>query len=321
MAQSPFLQSIYEHMLARHYSRRTIKAYLYWIKGFIVFNNKRHPTELGTREVQAFLTHLSVKRNVAPGTQSVALNSIVFLYQNIIRRPLGDIGQFRRAKRKPKLPVVLTTDEVRLLLDQLTGTQWLMGALMYGSGLRRIELARLRVKDIDLDQIQIRVWNGKGGKHRITTLAEKLIQPLQAQIKDVERLMQKDALLPDYCGVYMPNALARKYPSGPFQLGWQYLFPSGRRSIEPGTSNIRRHHIDESGINKFIRSARNKARITKEVTSHTLRHSFATHLLQAGVDIRTVQEQLGHSDVTTTEIYTHVLKRGAQGVQSPLSRL
>ncbi|MDM3870145.1 integron integrase [Porticoccus sp. W117] len=321
MSQSPFLRSIYEHMLARHYSRRTIKAYLYWIKAYINFNSKRHPSGLEAAEVQRFLTHLSVNRNVAPGTQSVALNALVFLYKQILNRPLGDIGEFRRSKREPKLPVVLTESEVSRLLGALEGVHYLMAALMYGSGLRRMELVRLRIKDVDFDHMLLRIWHSKGGKSRATTLAQELIQPLKQQILRAEEYMQQDRLLPDYCGVFLPNALARKYPNGPFQRGWQYLFPSSKRSVEPGTSNIRRHHVDESGINKLIRRARTKAGIEKEVTSHTLRHSFATHLLQAGADIRTVQEQLGHSDVKTTETYTHVLKRGAQGVQSPLSRL
>lgn len=321
MSQSPFLRSIYEHMLARHYSRRTIKAYLYWIKAYINFNNKQHPSRLKAVEVQQFLTHLSVNRNVAPGTQAVALNALVFLYKKILNKPLGDIGEFRRAKREPKLPVVLTVSEVSRLLGALEGVHYLMAALMYGSGLRRMELVRLRIKDLDFDHMLLRIWNSKGGKNRVTTLAEELTPLLKQQILRAEEYMEQDRLLPDYCGVFLPNALARKYPNGPFQRGWQYVFPSRKLSVEPGTSNVRRHHVDESSINKFIRRARNKAGIDKDVTSHTLRHSFATHLLQAGTDIRTVQEQLGHSDVKTTEIYTHVLKRGAQGVESPLSRL
>ena len=196
-----------------------------------------------------------------------------------------------------------------------------MASLLYGSGLRRIELVRLRVKDVDFDHLQLRIWNGKGNKHRLTTLAQELIPLLQNQTKKVRRLLIEDCLQEGYTGVWMPDALERKYRSAPKELGWQFLFPSSRLSIEPNTNNIRRHHVHESVVNKMIRAARQKSGITKEVTSHTLRHSFATHLLQSGADIRTVQEQLGHTDVKTTEIYTHVLKQGAHGVRSPLSDL
>ena len=228
---------------------------------------------------------------------------------------------FRRALRQRKLPVVLNHDEVRALLGCLHGRHKLMAALLYGSGLRRIELARLRVKDINFDHLQLQVWCGKGGKHRLVTLAPELVPALKAQVQKVNDLLIQDKSSKKYSGVWLPDALARKYPKAPFELGWQYLFPSVRLSYQPDTDFLRRHHVDETGINRFIRKAARQAGITKQVTSHTLRHSFATHLLQAGADIRTVQEQLGHNDVTTTEIYTHVLKRGARGVKSPLSGL
>jgi len=308
-------------MLVRRYSRRTIDSYLYWIKYFIVFHQKKHPEEMGAAEVEAFLTFLAVQRDVSASTQAIALNAIVFLYSKYMDTPLGDLGAFRKASRQRKLPVVLTREEISALLSRLRGLHLLMASLLYGSGLRRIELVRLRVKDIDLDNLQVQVWNGKGFKHRLVTLAPELVERITAQIKSVELLLQGDLLHPEYQGVWMPDALARKYPSAPTKLGWQYLFPSTKLSFEPSTRNLRRHHFDETNINKFLRIATRAAGIEKEVGSHTLRHSFATHLLQSGADIRTVQQQLGHADVKTTEIYTHVLKQGAHGVRSPLSYL
>ena len=321
MSSSPFLRSIREYMLVRRYSLRTIKAYLYWIKYFVLFHKKRHPQDMGADEVVQFLTFLATSRHVSAGTQAVALNAIVFLYDKYLGQPLGDLGEFHKASRQRKLPVVLTQDEVKGLLSQLEGTHFLMAAMLYGSGLRRLELLRLRVKDVDLDHLQLRIWQGKGGKHRLTTLAPELVERIIAQKKHVGALLEQDKLCRDYAGVWMPDALACKYRSAPFELGWQYLFPSSKLSFQPGTQLLRRHHFDESRLNKIIRKAAHTAHIDKQVTTHTLRHSFATHLLQSGADIRTVQEQLGHADVKTTEIYTHVLKRGAHGVRSPLSGL
>ncbi|MEX2515703.1 MAG: integron integrase [Gammaproteobacteria bacterium] len=318
---SPFLESIRRFMLARRYSKRSIKSYLYWIKCFILFHEKRHPAELGDADIVAFLTHLAADRKVAAATQRIALNALAFLYQQFLEKPAGDFSQFQKSGRQRKLPVVLTRTEIHQLFSKLSGTRLLIASLLYGSGLRRIEVVRLRIKDIDLDNPQIRVWNGKGFKHRITTLAPELVPKLQAHIQKVTLLMREDCTNNDYKGVWLPDALQRKYPNAAYEPGWHYLFPATRLSYEPGTHNLRRHHIDESSVNKFIRAARLQVGIGKEVTSHTLRHSFATHLLAAGVDIRTVQEQLGHQDVRTTEIYTHVLKRGAKGVRSPLSDL
>lgn len=319
MPSSPFLQSVHEYMLVRRYSIRTIRAYLYWIKYFILYHKKRHPLELGGEEVVQFLTFLAVQRHVAAATQATALNAIAFLYNKYLGRPLGELAQFKKASRQRKLPVVLTQAEVRAVLGQLAGSHLLMASLLYGSGLRRIELLRLRVKDVDFDHLQLQVWNGKGGKHRLTTLAAELVPRLRAQKEHVRALLENDKLHAGYAGVWMPDALARKYPSAPESLGWQYLFPASRLSLQPGTRLLRRHHFDESSLNKLVRMAARGACIEKAVTTHTLRHSFATHLLQSGADIRTVQEQLGHSDVKTTEIYTHVLQRGAHGVRSPLS--
>ena len=321
MKKSPFLQSIDDHMRVRRYSRRTIKAYIYWIKYFIVFNDKKHPKELGPESVEPFLTYLAIERKVSASTQAIALNAIVYLFNKFLEQPLGDISSFKRSERQRKLPIVLTVTEVKTLLDQLSGMHWLMISLLYGSGLRRIELVRLRVKDIDFDHLQIRIWNGKGAKHRLVTLAPELADSLKTQIDKIRLYLNEDIHIEGYAGVWMPDALERKYPSAQKTLGWQYLFPSTRLSFEPGTQFLRRHHFDESNINKIIRKAKSATNIDKEIGSHTLRHSFATHLLQSGADIRTVQEQLGHSDVKTTEIYTHVLKRGAKGVVSPLSNL
>lgn len=316
---SPFLRSVKEFMIAHRYSKRTINSYLYWIKAYIIFCNKQHPESLSASDVEAFLSHLAVVRNVSASTQALALNALSFLYSKFYDRPLGDLKPFNQGNRQAKLPTVLTQQEIRALFDQLTSVNKLYCALLYGSGLRRMELVRLRVNNIDFDQLSIQVWSGKGGKHRITTLAPELVEALSNQIAKVEAYFLQDLSNSNFGGVWLPHALQRKWPKAPKELGWQYLFPSSKLSIDPQTGSVRRHHVDESTINKAIRSARIKAGIRKQVSSHTLRHSFATHLLQAGADIRTVQEQLGHADVKTTEIYTHVLKRGAKGVSSPLS--
>ena len=318
---SQFLRSVEEHMRVRHYSRRTIKAYLYWIKGYIIFNGKQRPENLDETHVEKYLTWLAVNKDVASGTQAVALNSVMYLYNKYFEKPLPPLGQFRTPSRPQKLPTVLTSQEVKKLFEYVNPNHHLAYALMYGSGLRRMELVRLRVQDIDLDQLGIRVWFGKGGKHRITTLAPELVDAIKIQIDKVKQYLERDLRNPEFSGVWMRNALHKKYPKAPFELRWQYLFPSHKLSVDPSSEKIRRHHIDETTLNKGLRSASRKAGIIKQVTTHTLRHSFATHLLQSGADIRTVQEQLGHSDVKTTEIYTHVLNRGARGVRSPLSNL
>jgi len=321
VTSSPFMQSLAEFMAVRRYSKRTVEAYLYWIRYYIRFHQLKHPSELGAQAVERFLTHLAVERTVAASTQALALNAIAFLYNTFLQQPFGDIGTFRRSSRQQKLPVVLIVDEVRRLLTALTGMPLLMTSLLYGSGLRRIELVRLRVKDIDANQLQVRIWNGKGARHRIVTLAPELVPDLHRQIVQVKLLLEQDLSVHDYAGVWMPDALARKHPSASKSLSWQYLFPATKLSYESGTHFLRRHHFDESALNKLIRSAARRAQLDKDVTCHTLRHSFATHLLQSGADIRTVQQQLGHNDVKTTEIYTHVLKQGAHGVRSPFSSL
>ncbi len=319
--KSPFLQSVESFMRVRNYSERTIDAYLYWCKYFIVFCGKQHPRDLASVDIERFLTYLADERRVASGTQRVALNAIVFLKTKYLSQSIAPLEHFRRSSRQRKLPVVLTVQEVRLLLAQLSGVHYLMAAILYGSGLRRIELVRLRIRDIDFDYRQIRVVNGKGGKHRLVTLADELLPHLRQQMAQVELYFHEDLLNPYYSGVYLPDALARKYPKAPTSIGWHYLFPASRLSAEPATGLIRRHHYDENNLNKRIRWAARQAELRKDVTCHTLRHSFATHLLESGADIRTVQQQLGHADVKTTELYTHVLKQGAAGVRSPLSRL
>lgn len=308
-------------MLSRRYSKRTVSSYLFWIKSFIVFHNKQHPKDLDEVAVAQFLTHLAVNRTVSSSTQKTALNALAFLYNQFLEKPIGNMAEFKRSRRQAKLPVVLTKEEVRSLLSYLNPSYKLIAGLLYGSGLRRIECLRLRVNDIDLSQLCIRIWNGKGFKHRQCTLAPELVPAIKNQIKKVDDFLKEDLNNNQFDGVWMPDALSRKYKSASKELGWQYLFASYKLSVDPQSGAIRRHHVDESGINKAIAVARKKANIIKPVSSHTLRHSFATHLLQNGADIRTVQQQLGHSDVKTTEIYTHVLNQGAQGVKSPLSDL
>jgi integron integrase len=308
-------------MLARRYSLRTIKTYISWIRSYIHFNNKRHPSEMGNVEVERFLTHLAVNRTVSASTQTLALNALSFLYNKYLEQPLGDLSAFNKSKRRPKLPTVLTQEEVGRLLSQVPAQYKLLAGILYGSGLRRMELVRLRVNDVDTDMKQIKVWNGKGFKHRLTTLATELIPAIERQKQRVQYLLEEDLLVADYAGVWMPDALERKYQNANKTVAWQYLFPSSRLSIEPGTGKLRRHHLDESMVNKVLKKAASDAGINKTVSSHTLRHSFATHLLQSGCDIRTVQQQLGHADVKTTEIYTHILKQGADGVKSPLSQV
>lgn len=318
---SPFLQYVAEEMYTRRYAKRTIETYLHWIKFFILFHKKRHPKDLQDEHVEQFLTHLAVNRNVAVQTQALALNALSFLYKEIIKQPLALSLNFNQAAKPRKLPVVLTKPEVKRLLTYVDPQYLLLAQLLYGSGLRLMEAVRLRVNAIDFDYLSLMVWHGKGGKHRRVTLAPELVEPLRRQISLVEAFYQQDMQTADFAGVWLPFALARKYPAAPKELGWQYLFPSARLSTDPQFSVLRRHHIDESGLQKAVRFAAQKATIGKNVTCHTLRHSFATHLLEAGMDIRTVQEQLGHTDVKTTQIYTHVLKQGGNAVKSPLSQL
>lgn len=316
--QSAFLARVASVIRTKHYSIRTEQAYIDWIRRFILFHGKRHPGDMGEREVVAFLTHLAVQRNVAASTQNQALNALVFMYKEVLERPLNaEMKGIVHAKRPKRLPVVLTAAEVAGILSQLQGTQWLVACLLYGSGLRLIEAVRLRVMDLDFDRRAILVRNGKGAKDRVVTLADELIRPLQRHLQNVKTTHERDLEAGFGC-VHLPHALARKYPNACREWGWQYVFPASRRGIDPRTGKERRHHIDASVIQKAVRTAVRRAGIHKKASCHTLRHSFATHLLERGMDIRTVQEQLGHKDVRTTQIYTHVLNRGGLAVRSPL---
>lgn len=314
---SPFLERVRNAIRTRHYSIRTEQAYLDWTRRFILFHGKRHPQEMGETEVSAFLTYLAVQRNVAASTQNQALNALVFLYRNVLGQPLGDNINGVRARKPRKLPVVLSKQEIRCLLRNVDGNYWLPACLLYGSGLRLMECMRLRVQDLEFAHRAILVRDGKGGKDRVVTLPLELIQPLKQHLAGVQVLHNKD-LQDGYGAVWLPHALARKYPNAAREWGWQYVFPASRRSTDPRSGKTRRHHLDESCLQKAVKSAVRKAGIHKPASCHTLRHCFATHLLERGMDIRTVQEQLGHKDIRTTQIYTHVLQRGGNAVVSPL---
>ncbi len=321
MSRSAFLTSVEEYMYTRRYAKRTIQTYLVWIRRFILFHNKKHPNLMGDEHVEAFLSYLVLERHVAANTQALALNALSFLYKEIIKKPLSTHLHFVKSIQPRKLPVVLTPEEISRLLESTSANYFVLAALLYGSGLRLMEAVRLRVHDIDFDYNCIRIWNGKGGKHRTVTMAPEIKSHLNNQKSVAAHFLELDLRDPDYDGVWLPHALRRKYKLANKQLGWHYLFPSRKTSIDPESGMKRRHHIDESGLQRAIRSASQKARIEKHVTPHTLRHSFATHLLGAGADIRTVQEQLGHSEISTTQIYTHVLQMGGNAVKSPLSSL
>lgn len=288
-----------------------------WIRRFILFHSKRHPREMGAAEVGAFLTHLAVERRVSPNTQNQALNALVFLYGKVLGLPLGQVNGVVRPSASQKLPVVLSPEEVARVLARLSGSYWLIACLQYGSGLRLLESIRLRVKDIDFSHRAILVRDGKGAKDRVVTLADELIGPLQRHLQVRRDLFEQDRRA-GYGTVYLPHALAVKYPNAAGEWAWQYVFVSSRIGRDPRTGAHRRHHLDESAVQKAVRRAVVAAGVDKPASCHSLRHSFATHLLERGADIRTVQEQLGHADVRTTQIYTHVLQRGGRAVRSPL---
>ncbi len=314
---SPFLNSLREAIRVRHYSTRTEQAYVGWARRFILFHNKRHPKDMAEADVAAFLSHLALDLAVSPATQNQALNALSFLYKAVLARPLGDMPGIVRAKRPRKLPTVLTQEEIGRILCRLKGYHWIIGCILYGSGLRLMESVRLRVKDIDFEHGALFIRNAKGGKDRIVTLPSELNVPLERHLASRRTMFERD-LLDGVATVYLPYALGRKYPGAAIAWGWQYVFSSTRISRDPRSGSIRRHHIDESGVQRAIRNAAREAGIEKPTSCHTLRHSFATHLLERGMDIRTVQEQLGHADVRTTQIYTHVLMRGGMAVKSPL---
>jgi integron integrase len=314
---SKLLDQVRDCLRVKHYSYRTEQAYVDWIKRFIIFHGKRHPLQMGAREVSEFLTHLAVERTVAASTQNQALAALLFLYGDVLKQPLHRLNEVARAKRPEKLPVVLSRDEVHTLLNQLTGTHWLVASLLYGSGLRLLEALRLRVKDLDFHYRQIVVRDGKGAKDRITMLPLTLIQPLRNQLRKSREVHQAD-LREGFGAVHLPYALAKKYPNTERDWRWQFVFPAPRRSIDPRTGSPRRHHLSDDNMQKAVRAAVERTGIIKPASCHSLRHSFATHLLEAGYDIRTIQELLGHKDVSTTMIYTHVLNRGGKAVRSPL---
>jgi integron integrase len=319
--ESPrLLDRVHEIIRRKHYSIRTEQAYVDWIKRFILFHDKRHPKELGATEVEAFLTHLAVDRNVSAATQNQAQSGLLFLYREVLGIQLPWLDGVARAKTPVKLPVVLTVDEVARILERLTGTHQLIGRLMYGTGLRILEALRLRVKDVEFQRGEILVRDGKGSKDRVTVLPRGLRRPLYTHLKDVAITHQQD-LADGFGAVWLPFALARKYPAAPREWTWQYVFPADRRSVDPRGGMVRRHHVGDQAFQRAMRQAVRDAGVHKLATPHTLRHSFATHLLESGYDIRTVQELLGHSNVSTTMIYTHVLNRGGRGVISPLDRL
>lgn len=306
-----------EAIKVRHYSVRTERAYWYWIRRFILYHGKRHPSELCGQDVNEFLSWLATQRDVSAATQGLALNAIVFLYRHVLEQEVSDIGAFTRSKQHRRLPVVFTHEEALRVLAQMRGREWLMATLLYGSGLRLLECARLRVKDIDFANRALLVRDGKGGRDRVTVLPDGAVQPLRRQIEHVRRLHVYD-LAEGYGEAKLPYALARKYPNAGKELGWQFVFPASKRSHDPDSDKIRRHHIHSSVLQKAVKLAVRRAGIHKPASCHTFRHSFATRLLQRGADIRTVQELLGHSDVHTTEIYTHVLNINKRGVHSPV---
>jgi len=301
----------------RHYSIRTEETYLDWARRFILFHDKRHPKKLGALEVQAFLSHLAVDRNVAASTQNQAKSALLFLYRQVLKIELPWLDEVIAAKSGKRLPVVLTQTETRHLLNAMSGTMGLVTSLLYGTGMRLLEGVRLRVKDVEFTRREIIVREGKGNQDRVTVLPENLILPLKAHLEKVKALHERD-LAAGFGEVYLPNALAVKYPNAAKTWGWQFAFPSAVRSVDPRSGIERRHHLYEASVQRAVREAAKLAKIHKPVTPHVLRHSFATHLLQSGYDIRTVQELLGHKDVQTTMIYTHVLNRGGRGVVSPL---
>ena len=300
-------------------SLRTEEAYVGWVRRFILANGKRHPRELGRREVEAFLTHLAMHGHVAASTQNQALSALLFLYREVLQQELPWMENIRRAKKPERLPAVLSREEVAALLAEMNGVTWLMASLLYGAGLRLMECARLRVQDVDFVRREITVRQGKGGKDRRTMLPAMTVDALQNQLAEARRVHERD-LAAGRGAVWLPHALARKYPNAAREWAWQYVFPASSRSTDPRSGIERRHHLDETVLQRAVKQAVRRARITKPATCHTLRHSFATHLIEGGYDIRTVQELLGHKDVSTTQIYTHVLNRGGSGVLSPLDR-
>lgn len=313
------LDQVRDKLRVKHYSIRTEQTYVDWIKRYIFFHGKRHPKDMGASDIEAFLTHLAVVGKVAASTQNLAKSALLFLYREVLEIKLPWLDNITQAKAPKRLPVVLTVGEVQAVLSRLSGTHLLIASLLYGGGMRLMEAVRLRVKDVEFERREIVVREGKGFKDRVTMLPEAVIASLQMHLAKVKALHDED-VAQGLGEVYLPFALDKKYPHAGGEWGWQYVFPSKKLSVDPRTGSTRRHHVDEKGVQRAVKQAVRDAGLTKPATPHTLRHSFATHLLQSGYDIRTVQELLGHSDVSTTMIYTHVLNKGGKGVVSPLDR-
>ena len=310
------LDQVREKIRLKHYSIRTEQAYVDWVRRFVLFHGKKHPDTLGAEAIEAFLTDLAVNGNVAASTQNQALSALLFLYREVLVKPLPMVSGMEPAKRPARLPVVLTATEVKTVLARMEGKHQMMAWLLYGAGLRLMECVRLRVKDIDFEYRQITVRDGKGQKDRVTMLPATVGDRLRLHLRDVE-IVHKQDLAEGFGEVYLPFALERKYPAAPREFGWQFVFPADHRSQDPRSDKQRRHHIGEQSLQRAVKVAVRAAGILKPASCHSFRHSFATHLLESGSDIRTVQELLGHSDVSTTMIYTHVLNRGGRGVRSP----
>jgi integron integrase len=321
VASSPkLLDRVRWHLRVKHYSIRTEQAYVDWIRRYILFHHKRHPNDMAEREISEFLTHLAVEKNVSASTQNQAFAALLFLYQQVLERKLDFIDDVQRVTRPAKLPVVFTPAEARAVLAHLKGDYRLMAELLYGSGLRLMECLRLRIKDVDFGYHRITVRDGKGLRERVALLPQKLQRPLQAQIARVKELHRQD-LARGGGRVYLPFALERKYPNAARELIWQYLFPAAKPSIDPRSGEMRRHHISGKNLQNAVKMAVRAAGIRKPASCHTFRHSFATHLLENGYDIRTVQELLGHKNVATTMVYTHVLNRPGLNIRSPLDQV
>jgi integron integrase len=314
------LDQVRDKLRVKHYSIRTEQAYSDWIKRYIFFHDKRHPQDMGAQDIEAFLTHLAVVGKVSASTQNQAKSALLFLYREVLEMQLPWLDKVTQAKAPKRLPVVLTVSEVQAVLSHLSGTHALIASLLYGTGMRLMEVMRLRVKDVEFSRREIVVREGKGFKDRVTMLPEAVMAPLKAHLVNVKTVHDEDVTR-SFGEVYLPFALDKKYPNAGREWAWQYVFPSKNLSVDPRSGKTRRHHLDEKGIQRAMKQAVRDAGLTKPATPHTLRHSFATHLLQSGYDIRTVQELLGHSDVATTMIYTHVLNRGGRGVASPLDVL
>lgn len=314
---SQLLDQVRARIRSRHYSIRTEEAYIRWIREYIIFFDKRHPSTLGASEVSAFVSHLAVDRDVAASTQNQALSALLFLYREVLGQPIEWVEGVTRAKRPKRLPLVFTREEVRRVLAHMRGEAWLMASLLYGSGLRLMECVRLRVKDLDFARLQLTVREGKGDKDRVTMLPPSLVGSLRRQLERVEALHGLD-VREGFGRVYLPHALARKYTNAGREWCWQYVFPASKRSLDPRSGKERRHHLAETALQKAVKATIRSAGVNKPGSCHTFRHSFATHLLEGGYDIRTIQELMGHADVATTMIYTHVLNKGGRGVRSPL---